>query len=90
VAPLRSLFLLDPDLRVGEVRSRALGALLRERGRSLARAPQLRATIREADASVQALIAAMQEAITTLEPIIDGFIIGSSTYGIIGQSTLSY
>jgi hypothetical protein len=46
----------------------ALGALLRERGRSLARAPQLRATIREADASVQALIAAMQEAITTLEP----------------------
>ena len=32
----------------------------------------------------------MQVAITTLEPIIDGFIIGSSTYGIIGQSTLSY
>jgi hypothetical protein len=45
-----------------------LGALLRERGRSLARAPQLRATIREADAPVQALVAAMQEAITTLEP----------------------
>ena len=45
-----------------------LGALLRERGRSLARAPQLRATIREADAPVQALIAAMQEAIATLEP----------------------
>jgi hypothetical protein len=45
-----------------------LGALLRDRGRSLARAPQLRATIREADAPVQALIAAMQEAITTLEP----------------------
>jgi hypothetical protein len=32
----------------------------------------------------------MQVAITTLEPIVDGFIIGSSTYGIIGQSTLSY
>jgi hypothetical protein len=32
----------------------------------------------------------MQVTITTLEPIIDGFIIGSSTYGIIGQSTLSY
>jgi len=45
-----------------------LGGLLRERGRSLARAPQLRATIREADAPVQALIAAMQEAIATLEP----------------------
>jgi hypothetical protein len=45
-----------------------LGALLRERGRALARAPQLRATIREADAPVQALIAAMKEAVTTLEP----------------------
>ncbi|MCA3278754.1 MAG: hypothetical protein ING10_05750 [Roseomonas sp.] len=45
-----------------------LGALLRERGRSLARAPQLRATIREADAPVQALIAAMQESVTALEP----------------------
>jgi hypothetical protein len=32
----------------------------------------------------------MQVAITTLEPIVDGFIIGSSTYGIIGQSTFSY
>jgi len=32
----------------------------------------------------------MQVAITTLEPIIDAFIVGSSTYGIIGQSTLSY
>ncbi len=32
----------------------------------------------------------MQVAITTLEPIVDGFIIGSTTYGIIGQSTLSY
>ena len=28
--------------------------------------------------------------VTTLEPIIDSFIIGSSTYGIIGQSTFSY
>jgi len=28
--------------------------------------------------------------VTTLEPIADGFIIGSSLYGIIGQSTLSY
>ena len=45
-----------------------LGALLRERGRALARAPQLRATIREADAPVQALIAAMQESVTALEP----------------------
>jgi hypothetical protein len=32
----------------------------------------------------------MQVAITTLEPIIDGFIIGSSTFGIIGTSTMSY
>jgi len=32
----------------------------------------------------------MQVTITTLEPIVDGFIIGSSTYGIIGTSTLSY
>ena len=32
----------------------------------------------------------MNVTITTLEPIADGFIIGSSTYGIIGQSTLSY
>ena len=46
-----------------------LGALLRDRGRSLARAPQLRDTIREADAPVQALIAAMQEAVTVLEPM---------------------
>jgi len=28
--------------------------------------------------------------VTTLEPLIDGIIIGSSTYGIIGQSTFSY
>jgi hypothetical protein len=28
--------------------------------------------------------------ITTLEPLVDGIIIGSSTYGIIGQSTFSY
>ena len=28
--------------------------------------------------------------VTTLEPIIDSFIIGSSTFGIIGQSTFSY
>ena len=32
----------------------------------------------------------MQVAITTLEPIVDSFIVGSSTYGIIGQSTFSY
>jgi len=32
----------------------------------------------------------MQVAITTLEPIVDGFIIGSSIFGIIGTSTLSY
>jgi hypothetical protein len=32
----------------------------------------------------------MTVSITTLEPILDAFIIGSSTYGIIGQSTLSY
>jgi hypothetical protein len=32
----------------------------------------------------------MQVAITTLEPIIDGFIFNSSTFGIIGTSTLSY
>jgi hypothetical protein len=28
--------------------------------------------------------------VTTLEPIVEGFIIGSSTYGIIGQSILGY
>jgi hypothetical protein len=32
----------------------------------------------------------MQVTITTLEPIVDGFIIGSTTFGIIGTSTLSY
>jgi hypothetical protein len=32
----------------------------------------------------------MQVTITTLEPIIDGFIFNSSTFGIIGTSTLSY
>jgi hypothetical protein len=32
----------------------------------------------------------MQVAITTLEPIVDGFIIGSSIFGIIGTSTMSY
>jgi hypothetical protein len=32
----------------------------------------------------------MSVTVTTLEPIIDSFIIGSSTYGIIGQSTFSY
>jgi hypothetical protein len=32
----------------------------------------------------------MQVAVTTLEPIIDGFIIGNANYGIIGQSTMSY
>lgn len=32
----------------------------------------------------------MQVAITTLEPIVDGFIIGSTIFGIIGTSTLSY
>lgn len=28
--------------------------------------------------------------VTTLEPIVEGFIVGSSTYGIIGQSILGY
>ena len=32
----------------------------------------------------------MTATITTLEPIADGFIIGSATYGIIGVSTMSY
>jgi hypothetical protein len=32
----------------------------------------------------------MQVAVTTLEPIVDGFIIGSTIFGIIGTSTLSY
>jgi hypothetical protein len=32
----------------------------------------------------------MTVSITTLEPILDCFIIGSATYGIIGTSTLSY
>jgi hypothetical protein len=32
----------------------------------------------------------MTATVTTLEPIADGFIIGSSLFGIIGTSTLSY
>jgi len=32
----------------------------------------------------------MSVAITTLEGIADGFIIGSDTFGIIGVSTMSY
>ena len=32
----------------------------------------------------------MKCTVTTLEPIVEGFIIGSSTYGIIGQSIMSY
>jgi hypothetical protein len=32
----------------------------------------------------------MSVTVTTLEPIIDSFIVGSSTYGIIGQSSFSY
>ena len=32
----------------------------------------------------------MQCTVTTLEPIVEGFIVGSSTYGIIGQSILGY
>lgn len=32
----------------------------------------------------------MKCTLTTLEPIVEGFIIGSSTYGIIGQSILGY
>jgi hypothetical protein len=32
----------------------------------------------------------MKCTVTTLEPIVEGFIIGSSTYGIIGQSVLGY
>ena len=32
----------------------------------------------------------MTATLTTLEPIADGFIVGSSTYGIIGVSTMSY
>jgi hypothetical protein len=32
----------------------------------------------------------MTVSVTTLEPILDAFIIGSSTYGIIGVSTMSY
>ncbi len=32
----------------------------------------------------------MKCTVTTLEPIVEGFIIGSSTYGIIGQSILGY
>jgi hypothetical protein len=27
---------------------------------------------------------------TTLEPIVDGFILGNSTYGVIGEDILSY
>ena len=32
----------------------------------------------------------MQVTVTTLEPIVEGFIIGNSNYGIIGQSIMSY
>ena len=32
----------------------------------------------------------MKCTVTTLEPIVEGFIVGSSTYGIIGQSILGY
>ena len=32
----------------------------------------------------------MKVTVTTLEPIVEGFIIGSSTYGIIGQSIMGY
>jgi hypothetical protein len=32
----------------------------------------------------------MQCTVTTLEPIVEGFILGSSTYGIIGQSIMGY
>jgi hypothetical protein len=32
----------------------------------------------------------MQCTVTTLEPIVEGFIVGSSTYGIIGQSIMGY
>ena len=32
----------------------------------------------------------MKCTVTTLEPIVEGFIIGSSTYGIIGQSVMGY
>jgi hypothetical protein len=32
----------------------------------------------------------MRCTVTTLEPIVEGFIIGSSTYGIIGQSIMGY
>ena len=32
----------------------------------------------------------MKCSVTTLEPIVEGFIIGSSTYGIIGQSIMGY
>ena len=28
--------------------------------------------------------------LTTLEPIVDGFIVGNSTYGVIGEDILSY
>ena len=33
---------------------------------------------------------AMQVTVTTLEPIVEGFIIGNAQYGIIGQSIMSY
>jgi hypothetical protein len=32
----------------------------------------------------------MKVTVTTLEPIVEGFILGSSTYGIIGQSIMGY
>jgi CheY-specific phosphatase CheX len=32
----------------------------------------------------------MKVTVTTLEPIVEGFIIGSSNYGIIGQSIMGY
>jgi hypothetical protein len=32
----------------------------------------------------------MKVTVTTLEPIVEGFIIGSANYGIIGQSIMGY
>ena len=59
---------------VNEAGARAiekLGALLRQRGRELARAPQLRAMIRDSDEAVQGLIQALSETVSGAMPAED-------------------
>lgn len=70
--PLRDL--VPRVAPVNEAGARAiekLGALLRQRGRELARAPQLRAMIRDSDEAVQGLIQALSETVSGVMPAED-------------------